>query len=104
MKGVKNKLLRDVASEAGLTNDEDYESEQLEYLLKRFSKAVSHLEQALDEETARLRVFLMCRLGQREAIAESLVCRTSAHSRISIPANILLVVPSVSGGAERALQ
>ena len=51
----------------------DGESEDIDLLVDQFSDAVVFLEEAVDEEIARLRVLLLCRLGNREAIAESLV-------------------------------
>ncbi|XP_062506758.1 progesterone-induced-blocking factor 1-like isoform X2 [Corticium candelabrum] len=69
MKDVKNTLIREASLEAGLDNQH---SEQAQLLVDEFNDAVAFLEEALDEERSRIRVWLMYRLGKREAVAETL--------------------------------
>ena len=67
---MKNTLIREASLEAGLDN---HHSEQAQLLVDEFNDAVAFLEEALDEERSRIRVWLMYRLGKREAVAETLV-------------------------------
>jgi hypothetical protein len=68
MKELMRKLLQEVASE--VASDED--QERFDRLSNEFAKAEIYVEQALDEEIARLRASLMCQLRKKETMAESL--------------------------------
>jgi hypothetical protein len=69
IKDIKHKLLNFAAAEVGLNGDN---SEKLDGLRDKFTSAVSRLDTAFDEETARVRALLIYRLAKREAIGEAL--------------------------------